>query len=460
MNSADAVIDVVAPPARTAPARAPAAASADEPSFEDHLEAATNEDALADAAPASSAERAPSCETESEELLGGPESAPVAAPALAAEQTAAPVVIQLIAAATPPATQTETQAAPPPSETAPIAPASTPAAPANETAPPMQTAPSAGNAAETAPADPAPEQSAAPSPQKSAPHDQSAAQHPPTPQVTPVATAQAAATVAPVVAPTAAAVAATPVIEGAVAAPSSTTPAQTQTALDAARHAKTALARGDTKIEAPAMPEQTQAAQAQAPASRSNAKPATLQAAAQDTPLVQTLDAPETAQPQTQTNSTAPAAQTKHAQHADADQTAVRALPAAHQVAREIVRRFGGGDTRFELRLDPPELGRVDVRLDVSRDHRVTAVISADSPQALTDLARHARELEQMLQSAGLELGDNGLSFDLRQHAANEAPDFGEAGLNEGAPGEETTPLAARPLGYERWRGVRVDMMV
>ena len=37
--------------------------------------------------------------------------------------------------------------------------------------------------------------------------------------------------------------------------------------------------------------------------------------------------------------------------------------------------------------------------MEVSRDHRVTAVISADSPQALTELARHARDLEQQLQS-------------------------------------------------------------
>ena len=92
-----------------------------------------------------------------------------------------------------------------------------------------------------------------------------------------------------------------------------------------------------------------------------------------------------------------PAAQT---QQRRVDHTAaVRATPAAAQVAREIVRRFDGGNTSFELRLDPPELGRVEVRIEVSRDHRVTAVISADSPQALTELARHARELEQMLQS-------------------------------------------------------------
>jgi hypothetical protein len=79
-------------------------------------------------------------------------------------------------------------------------------------------------------------------------------------------------------------------------------------------------------------------------------------------------------------------------------------------------------------------------------------------------LARHARDLEQQLQSAGLQLGENGLSFDLRQGGqggeTNEANtsargDGGETALTE----QQPAPMA-RPIGYERWRGVRVDMMV
>ena len=41
------------------------------------------------------------------------------------------------------------------------------------------------------------------------------------------------------------------------------------------------------------------------------------------------------------------------------------------------------------------------------------AVISADSPQALSDLARGARDLQQALQSAGLDLAEDGLRFNL-----------------------------------------------
>jgi flagellar hook-length control protein FliK len=155
---------------------------------------------------------------------------------------------------------------------------------------------------------------------------------------------------------------------------------------------------------------------------------------------------------------------TTHVQHAAIEAGTQRAAPAPVQVAREIIRRFDGANTSFELRLDPPELGRVEVRMDVSRDHRVTAVIAADSPQALTELARHARELEQQLQSAGLQLSDHGLSFDLRQGAGSgETPEADAASGLAGADdpkSEAASPIAARPIGFERWRGVRVDMMV
>ncbi|HCK85192.1 MAG TPA: hypothetical protein DHW63_11960 [Hyphomonadaceae bacterium] len=141
-----------------------------------------------------------------------------------------------------------------------------------------------------------------------------------------------------------------------------------------------------------------------------------------------------------------------------------RTAPAAAQVAGEIVRRFTGKSTQFDLRLDPPELGRVEVRLEVSRDHRVTATVTADNPQALAELARHARELQQTLQSAGLELSDAGLSFDLRQGREG-ARELADEAAREGSPLQSEDdeirlpPIQARPAGLERWRGVRVDVV-
>jgi flagellar hook-length control protein FliK len=154
---------------------------------------------------------------------------------------------------------------------------------------------------------------------------------------------------------------------------------------------------------------------------------------------------------------------TSHVQHALVAEHAARSAPAAAQVGREIVRRFDGENTRFELRLDPPELGRIEVRLEVTRDHRVTAVVAADNAQALSELTRNARDLEQTLQSAGLELGENGLSFDLRRGGDETAEaDAGrsagaDGAMNDDQPGET---VLARPVGFERWRGVRLDLMV
>lgn len=159
------------------------------------------------------------------------------------------------------------------------------------------------------------------------------------------------------------------------------------------------------------------------------------------------------------------AAPTQDSSPASAAVHARAAVPAL-QVAHEIIRRFDGDTTTFELRLDPPELGRVDIRLDVARDHRVTATVAADNPQALADLVRHARDLEQTLQSAGLTLSEDGLSFDLRQGGernadAHDANASAGGSAAEGDPKQvEPQPTSARPIGYERWRGVRLDITV
>ena len=150
----------------------------------------------------------------------------------------------------------------------------------------------------------------------------------------------------------------------------------------------------------------------------------------------------------------------------DATASAVRAAPVAAQIGREIIRRSNSGSTRFEMRLDPPELGRIDVRLDISRDHKVTAVISADNPQALSELSRGSRDLQQALQSAGLDLTDEGLSFDLsnsqggsaQSDRSDTAPRTAPTEQNPASAAPETAP-ATRPLILDRWRGSRVDLV-
>jgi flagellar hook-length control protein FliK len=138
------------------------------------------------------------------------------------------------------------------------------------------------------------------------------------------------------------------------------------------------------------------------------------------------------------------------------------AAPATAQVAQEIVRRFVGDTTHFEVRLDPPELGRVEVRLEVSRDNKVSATVIADSPQTLVELARHARELQNSLQSAGLDLADHGLSFDLRdsgREPRDARPEVGNRGsaTEQNNTANSSAPLA-RAVGLDPWRGRTLDL--
>jgi chemotaxis protein MotD len=89
-------------------------------------------------------------------------------------------------------------------------------------------------------------------------------------------------------------------------------------------------------------------------------------------------------------------------------------------VAIEIAGKALAGKNRFEIRLDPPELGRIDVRLDVDRDGNVTSRLTVDRPDTLDLLRRDVTGLERALQDAGLKTANNGLQFSLRDQSLNE----------------------------------------
>lgn len=90
-------------------------------------------------------------------------------------------------------------------------------------------------------------------------------------------------------------------------------------------------------------------------------------------------------------------------------------LYAAAHVAIEITRTVNEGGNQFSIRLDPAELGRVDVKLHFENDGRVTAAVSADNQNTLDLLRRDASLLDRALQDSGLKTDQGSLSFSLRQ---------------------------------------------
>lgn len=95
---------------------------------------------------------------------------------------------------------------------------------------------------------------------------------------------------------------------------------------------------------------------------------------------------------------------------------ASRAVP-VDQLGLEIATRASKGERRFDIRLDPPELGRIDVRLEIDSKGNTTTKLIVERTETLDMLQRDARGLEKALQNAGLKTDAGGLQFSLQQDA-------------------------------------------
>jgi flagellar hook-length control protein FliK len=84
----------------------------------------------------------------------------------------------------------------------------------------------------------------------------------------------------------------------------------------------------------------------------------------------------------------------------------------------EIAASANSGKTRFEIRLDPAELGRIDVRIDVDRHGQVTSHLTVERPETLSMLRQDANQLQRALDNAGLSTGNGGLQFSLRDQSS------------------------------------------
>ncbi len=95
-------------------------------------------------------------------------------------------------------------------------------------------------------------------------------------------------------------------------------------------------------------------------------------------------------------------------------------------LAVQIAASARAGNSRFEIRLDPAELGRIDVRLDVDRHGNVTSHLTVEKPETLAMLRQDAPQLQRSLEDAGLKTGQNGLQFSLRDQSSGQQNNNGQ----------------------------------
>lgn len=141
----------------------------------------------------------------------------------------------------------------------------------------------------------------------------------------------------------------------------------------------------------------------------------------------------------------APAARAGEA--ARTETAAAPAAPQASAVVGQVVVAMGKAhDPRIEIRLDPPELGRVHIHLTPT-DGGVQAVVAADRPETQDLLRRHADLLARELADAGY----GGVQLDFaagndatpRQGAEGAAPEGAVASII--APAAAGAPAAIAP---------------
>jgi flagellar hook-length control protein FliK len=146
--------------------------------------------------------------------------------------------------------------------------------------------------------------------------------------------------------------------------------------------------------------------------------------------------------------------------------TATAAVPAQAQaqaptvavplsgLAVEINAQAHAGRNHFEIRLDPPDLGRINVKLDVDGDGNVRTHLVVDRADTLDLLKRDASSLERALQQAGLKTSEHALDFSLRQHSFAEHDTPAQTGTHMIVPDDDPAPLEALRQGYGRLLGL------
>jgi hypothetical protein len=110
-------------------------------------------------------------------------------------------------------------------------------------------------------------------------------------------------------------------------------------------------------------------------------------------------------------------------------------LPSAvEQVVLQLNRGVKNGDSQISVQLQPGDLGKITVKLDVGADGKVQGTVTADNPKTLDMLQKDSRSLERALQDAGLRADQGSLQFSLsKQGNQNGAGQTANNGNNSGA---------------------------
>lgn len=134
--------------------------------------------------------------------------------------------------------------------------------------------------------------------------------------------------------------------------------------------------------------------------------------------------------------------------------TASTPPPVANQIAEQLPHLVTKAEKQtVELRLDPPELGRVTIHL-TTHDQQVTAHITADRTDTVDLMRRHAELLTATLARAGFSQAD--LSFQQGKNQSNQGGFEPFTSAPNGFESDEPAPLAPAETGLNGRLDIRL----
>lgn len=122
---------------------------------------------------------------------------------------------------------------------------------------------------------------------------------------------------------------------------------------------------------------------------------------------------------------------------------------ARDSVFKQILMKLTDGGGEMRMRLSPPDLGQLDLRMTVEGGNKLTLVIGAERGDMAQLLQRHLEELKSTLQENGLEV--TGAEVQTRDDFEREQADAGDAGDAASHASDdfaEDAASAPRPRGY------------
>ena len=104
----------------------------------------------------------------------------------------------------------------------------------------------------------------------------------------------------------------------------------------------------------------------------------------------------------------------------------------SQNIGMQVSRAVSNGQTDFTIRIDPPELGRVNIKISFGNEGSMRAVVTVDTTEALNLLQRDAHVLERALGDMGTKLDQNSLNFSLKDQNSESAQDGLSAKKDDG----------------------------